>query len=81
MGVGRPLVGAAGVPWCVCPCSGVVCLGCAFGNHFKLTEMEVNDKDLKMRMGSSFFGARGSVGATFVLELIFPFFKIFHVMF
>ena len=54
----------------------MVCLGCAFGNHFKLTEMEVNDKDLKMRIDSSFLERERFVGATFVLELIFPFFKI-----
>ena len=55
----------------------MVCLGRAFGNHFKLTEMEVNDKDLKMRIDSSFLERERSVGATSVLELIFPFSKIF----
>ena len=38
----RPLAGSAGFSWGAFPCSGVVCLVCAFGNHFKLTKMEMN---------------------------------------
>ena len=41
--------------------------------------MEVNDKDLKMRIDSSFLERERFVGATSVLEVIFPFFKIVHL--
>ena len=38
----RPLAGSAGFSRGAFPCSSVVCLVCAFGNHFKLTIMEMN---------------------------------------